>query len=161
MLYGCSFFRHTFVRPSLLGALDGLITSFVIVAGGVASGASRAHILRIGVASLVADGLSMGVSELISSRAQDELTLPQAGGLGLVCFVSFLALGGCPLVAFAVGPSVEVSSVLSILAFSTLLLAIGGLRACMTRENALRAVLETVLIGGIAGGCAYGIASIR
>ena len=87
-------FREVYLRPLLLGAIDGLITSFVIVAGGLASGASRRVVLLIGFSSLVADGLSMAVSEGISSRAQDDrVTIPQAVRLGATCFFGFVSFG--------------------------------------------------------------------
>lgn len=160
-MVGCSSLRERYLRPALLGAVDGLITSFVIVAGGLASETAKSKILLIGFSSLVADGLSMGVSESISSRAQDGLSLCQAGALGLVCLVSFIVVGCFPLVGFAAGTTTEASRAASIALFAVFLVAVGGARALITKEACLLATAETVVLGAIAGGVAYAIASIR
>lgn len=152
--------RERYVRPALLGAVDGLITSFVIVAGGLASDTDKRRILLIGFSSLIADGISMGVSESISSRAQDGLALVQAATLGAICFTSFIAVGCFPLVGFAIGQDEMTARALSIAFFALLLALVGGARAAITRENFIWATTETIILGAIAGGIAYGIASI-
>lgn len=157
----CRAFRTTYLRPALLGAIDGLITSFVIVAAGSAAGSSTSTIALLGFASLVADGLSMGVSESISSRAQDELPCAETVLRGATCFASFVAVGAAPLVGFvAIGGGWE-GQLLSAFAFLLLLGIVGVGRAWASREQWRRAVGETLLVGAAAGGVAYGIASIN
>lgn len=159
-VYGFDTVRTTYIRPALLGAVDGLITSFVIVAGGLASNTDKRRILLIGFSSLIADGLSMGVSESISSRAQDGLAFRRAALLGFVCFASFIVIGCVPLVGFAIASSVTLARSLSIVFFGVMLFVVGGLRAWVTREACAWAVAETVVLGAAAGSVAYGIASI-
>lgn len=60
--------RHAVVRPALLGAVDGIITSFAIVISSYVGDFSTAAVMIAGFSSLLADGLSMGVSEYLSSR---------------------------------------------------------------------------------------------
>ena len=59
------------IRPSILGGVDGIITSFAIVVSCHAAGFDTRTVLVIGVASLIADGASMGISEYLSSRASN------------------------------------------------------------------------------------------
>ncbi|CAM9332857.1 unnamed protein product [Scytosiphon promiscuus] len=60
-------------KAAVFGALDGVLTSFAVVAG--ASGACcllTLAVLIVGVSSIVADGLSMGLGEYLSSKAMNE-----------------------------------------------------------------------------------------
>ena len=160
-IFGCKTFRDQYLRPSLLGAIDGLITSFVIVAGGIASEAPRQTIILIGFSSLIADGLSMGVSEHLSSRAQDDLTYWQASILGMTCFLSFIFTGSFPLIGYTIGQSELISRILSSLAFLVMLASVAVCRAIITQERPFKAIVEIVGLGSLAGGIAYGVASIR
>jgi VIT1/CCC1 family predicted Fe2+/Mn2+ transporter len=154
-------FREVYLRPSVLGAIDGLITSFVIVASGFASNASMRVITLIGFSSLVADGISMGVSELLSSRAQNsDLTLRNASLQGLTCFAGFVSFGSMPLVGYTVGQTDLSRRLLSILLFLGFLTIVGVLRAWVARQSVVVTVAEIVCVGSLAGGVAYGIASI-
>ena len=49
------------VRPALLGGVDGVISSFAVLAGGDRT-TTLSVLVGIAVASLAADALSMGVS---------------------------------------------------------------------------------------------------
>ena len=57
-------------RPALLGGVDGVVTSFAVIAGSTALGSdmNTNWTLGIALASLLADGVSMGISEYISTR---------------------------------------------------------------------------------------------
>lgn len=63
---------RNYIRPFVLGGIDGVITSFAILAGGF--GTTRIILLRIVTASLFADGISMGISEFLSVRAENRKT---------------------------------------------------------------------------------------
>jgi vacuolar iron transporter family protein len=56
----------------VLGAIDGGITSFAIVAGAVGGGFSSLVIIVMGFASLLADGFSMAVSNYLGSKSDAE-----------------------------------------------------------------------------------------
>jgi len=58
------------LRASILGAVDGIITSFTIVASSDAGNESLQTVLVVGISSLISDGLSMGIGEYLSSRAE-------------------------------------------------------------------------------------------
>lgn len=55
------------------GGIDGIVTTFAIVAGSVGAGLSSAIILILGFANLVADGFSMGVGAYLSSKSEKDL----------------------------------------------------------------------------------------
>ncbi|HEU0022357.1 MAG TPA: VIT1/CCC1 transporter family protein [Dehalococcoidia bacterium] len=60
------------LRDFILGAVDGTVTTFAVVAG--ASGAELAAgiVIILGLANLVADGFSMGVSIFLGTRAENQ-----------------------------------------------------------------------------------------
>lgn len=51
------------------GAIDGTVTTFAVVAGALGAGLSASVVIIMGLANLVADGFSMGISNFLGSRA--------------------------------------------------------------------------------------------
>jgi VIT1/CCC1 family predicted Fe2+/Mn2+ transporter len=60
------------LRPSVFGAMDGLVTNIALVAGVGAAGASPEVVVLTGMAGLVAGALSMALGEYTSVRTQNE-----------------------------------------------------------------------------------------
>lgn len=158
------------LRASLLGAVDGVITSFAIVAGAHAGDLGEGSMLVVAVSSLLADGLSMGVSEYLSSSSEKERAESVRGGgsvregsiqqarpevLGVACFASFVSAGAVPILAFV---SFANGSLLSCAMFSLVeLMLLGAARTRFTGEALLVGLGQTSLLGGLAGGVAYGV----
>lgn len=61
------------IKSAVYGGLDGIITTFATVTSVAGSGLPHAVILIIGLAHLVADGLSMGLGDMLSSQAEADL----------------------------------------------------------------------------------------
>ena len=141
-------------RAAVLGGVDGIITSFAIVAGAHSGSLSTQVVLLIGLSSLVADGLSMGISEFLSTQASREANPIQQG---LVCFASFVVNGVVPIVTYVAVRGV----LLSVAMFSLVqLMLLGVLRSWYTSEHILVGLLQTSLLGGIAGTAAYGVGTL-
>jgi len=66
-----------YVKSLVYGGLDGIITTFAVVAASVGGSLSSDVILLMGFANLVADGLSMGFGDYLSSKAEMEYTLAE------------------------------------------------------------------------------------
>ena len=60
------------LRASVFGAMDGLVTNIALVAGVGAAGASPRYIVLTGVAGLVAGAFSMAMGEYASIKTQNE-----------------------------------------------------------------------------------------
>lgn len=60
------------VRDAILGAVDGSVTTFAVVAGVVGGGFSGTVVVVLGFAKLVADALSMAVSNYLGTRSEQE-----------------------------------------------------------------------------------------
>merc|ERR1712232_1407882 len=65
------------LKPMIFGGLDGILTSFVIVAGAAGGGLSSKVVLILGFSNIFADALSMGVGEFLSSKANNEWILSE------------------------------------------------------------------------------------
>jgi len=61
-----------YVQSIVFGGLDGIITTFAVVAAAAATGLTYGMILIIGFANLVGDAFGMGVGDFISSKAEDD-----------------------------------------------------------------------------------------
>ena len=138
-----------------------MITSFAIVTGASFLSASGRVVAVVGSSSLIADGVSMGVSEYLSTRSDQMLTRQSARCVsalhGLACFGSFVVCGVLPLAVFVVGDSALLGA--GSVAFLVLLL-LGCFRAAVTRETPLWCVLETSGLGSLATGVAFGVAAV-
>jgi VIT1/CCC1 family predicted Fe2+/Mn2+ transporter len=62
-----------FLRPTVFGAVDGLVTNASLIAGVGGGGVSAHAVILTGVAALVAGAFSMGTGEYISVTNQNEL----------------------------------------------------------------------------------------
>ena len=59
-----------FVKSVAFGGLDGIITTFAIVCTVAGAGKPPGYVLLFGVANLVADALSMGVGDFLSTKSE-------------------------------------------------------------------------------------------
>ena len=64
--------RHSYLRDFVYGGIDGAVTTFAIVSGVVGAQLPARVILILGVANLVADGLSMAASNYLATRSEHE-----------------------------------------------------------------------------------------
>ena len=61
-----------YVKSLIYGGVDGIITTFAIVAGVVGANLDFNVIIILGFANLLADGLSMGIGDYLSSKSERE-----------------------------------------------------------------------------------------
>lgn len=65
------------LKPIIFGGLDGILTSFAIVAGAAGGRLPPSVVLILGVSNIFADALSMGVGEFLSGKAENEWILSE------------------------------------------------------------------------------------
>jgi VIT1/CCC1 family predicted Fe2+/Mn2+ transporter len=155
--------RH-YIRDLVYGANDGIITTFAVVAGVTGGDLSRRAVLIVGVANLLADGLSMGVGNYLSIRAHESALAAEArpeeeshpARHGVATFLAFVLAGVMPLVPYGI-PAGESMRFLnsSLLTLLTLFL-VGASRATVTLDRWWSAGLEMLLLGIVVAGVAYG-----
>jgi len=62
-------FAQLYIRDLVYGANDGIVTTFAVVAGVTGGTLAPMTVLVLGVANLLADGLSMGVGNCLGIRS--------------------------------------------------------------------------------------------
>lgn len=60
-----------FVKSLIFGGLDGIITTFAIVAAVAGSDMDTDVVILMGIANLMADGISMGLGDYLSEVAEN------------------------------------------------------------------------------------------
>jgi VIT1/CCC1 family predicted Fe2+/Mn2+ transporter len=66
--------RHSYLGDFVLGAVDGAVTTFAVVAGSAGAGLSNGVVVVLGLANVLADGFSMAAGNFLKARA-DQLLL--------------------------------------------------------------------------------------
>lgn len=68
--------RHSgqgqYIKSAVYGGLDGIITTFAVVAGVAGAELSAGVVLILGFANLIADGLSMAIGDFLSTKSENE-----------------------------------------------------------------------------------------
>ena len=87
------------------GGMDGLITTFAIIAGATGAGLSADVIVIVGIASVFSDAFSMGASNFVSRRSacrigNDVCKPNEPFKTALSTFLSFLLIGFVPVFPF-------------------------------------------------------------
>jgi VIT1/CCC1 family predicted Fe2+/Mn2+ transporter len=65
--------RHNYLGDFVLGAVDGAVTTFAIVAGAAGAGLSNAVVLILGLANVLADGISMAAGNFLRARSDHQM----------------------------------------------------------------------------------------
>ncbi len=60
------------LRAAVYGANDGIVTTFAVVAGVAGAGLSADVIIILGIANMIADGLSMGIGDYLGSVSEEK-----------------------------------------------------------------------------------------
>jgi VIT1/CCC1 family predicted Fe2+/Mn2+ transporter len=124
-------------------------------------------VIVIGAANLAADGVSMGVGNLLSiradERAREAAALPQLEAYpwkhGLATTLAFVVAGTIPLLPYVV-PGIENRLVWSSVLTFAALFTLGASRAFVTVDRWWRSGLETLALGAVVAVTAYGAGTI-
>ena len=154
--------RH-YLRDFVYGGIDGVITTFAVVAG-VRGGELAAGVaVVIGMANLFADGLSMAVGNYLSIRSNEGARrasgLPEEESQPVrhagATFIAFAMAGAVPLVPFLFTMSDRDRFLASIVLTLGTLFAAGVMRAYVTGESYRASVLEMLGLGALVAAVAY------
>ena len=161
-------FTPKLLRAGVYGANDGIITTFAVVAGVAGAGMSPEVVIVLGIANMVADGISMGVGDYLGEASEQRLRRrlgkesddEKMWETGLVTFATFVLAGVFPLVPYLVTWLVgDVGEVFgwSRLCAGLALFGVGASRTWLTGGSVWRNGLEMLALGGCAGLVAYGL----
>jgi vacuolar iron transporter family protein len=173
--------RLNWLRASVLGANDGIVSTAGIVMGVAGATVESGPILIAGIAALVAGSISMAGGEYASVSAQrdsemaalvkerehltdaeklslstysDEHVSPMAAAIA--SFISFALGSVLPIVAIA-GPWIEYREVATVTSVIVALALTGFFGAKIGGAKPLRAVIRNVVVSVLTMGIAYAI----
>jgi VIT1/CCC1 family predicted Fe2+/Mn2+ transporter len=148
--------------PDLIyGANDGVVTTLAVISGVVGASLSSTVILVLGFANLLADGFSMGASNVLSRRSETSAeqlpSLRHSTRHGVATFLGFVIAGFVPLLAYLlpIGSGVRFQTAVGMALLT--LFSVGASRALFSNRGAFRAGVEMLVIGSAAAGLAYAI----
>lgn len=162
-----------YLKGAVLGASDGIVTTFAVVAGVVGAGFATEIIIVLGIANMVADGISMAVGDFLGERSisrmhkhrgeakQTQKTYAD-GKTSIITFGAFIVAGTLPLLPYIVmlfGISVPEAQqfLLSIIATLSAMFFVGSLRTYVIGGSWWRNGLEMLLVGSVAAVVAYSL----
>ena len=148
-----------FLPEFVYGGIDGLVTTFAVVAGSVWAGFSLRVLLVLGFANLIADGFAMSVGAYLSDSSRSGgASRSQSIRVGLATFVSFVLVGLLPLMPYLLLQKIFPESTIFVITCSTTLVAfwlIGYIKSSLEKWTLLRGICETLILGVIAALIAY------
>ena len=149
-----------YLKSIVYGGLDGIITTFAIVAGVAGASLSSSIVMILGFANLIADGFSMAVGDYLSTKAELEISKSKKSPIknGVVTFLSFIIFGLIPLLSYLADFAFEIKFnvfLISILLTIFALFLLGIAKYKITGKHWVISSIETVLIGGVAAAIAY------
>ncbi len=68
-----------YLADFILGANDGLVTTFAVVSGSVGANLPASVVVILGLANLLADGLSMGLGSYLGQKSERDYARRQRG----------------------------------------------------------------------------------
>ena len=157
-----AFARH-YIRDLVYGANDGIITTFAVVAGVTGGSLSHLAVLVVGAANLAADGVAMGVGNLLAIRAHESALIadgrPQEEAYpwkhGLATLLAFVGAGSLPLLPYVLPIQGDWRPLGSVALTMAALFGVGAARAAVTRDRWCRTGFEMLLLGGVVALAAY------
>ena len=160
--------ERKYLPEFVYGAIDGIITTFAIVAGSLGASLSSSIILILGFANLFADGFSMAISNYLSTKSQGELNIKHQHKhehpkdpkkTALATFIAFVIIGFIPLISFIMALFLNISNnskfVYSIILTAIAFIIVGSVKGKITEKSKLKSALETLIIGGFAALIAF------
>jgi VIT1/CCC1 family predicted Fe2+/Mn2+ transporter len=152
-----------YIRDLVYGANDGVITTFAVVAGVTGGTLSPVTVLVLGVANLLADGLSMGVGNYLGIRSDERVRevqqLPEQEAFpirhGAATFFAFVAAGAVPLLPYVFSGASTNRFAWSTAVSLAVLFSVGAARARVGSGTWWANGLEMLGLGVIVGAVAY------
>lgn len=142
------------------GGLDGIITTFAVVAGAIGGSLGTLPIIVLGFSNLLADGFSMAAGDYLSSTTEDLDDPRHALMNAVVTFLSFNLFGLVPLLAYLLLEGfTNLSSHATFITSSSLvslsLIALGWVKATITQQSRFKEIIRTLVVGLLAALVAY------
>ena len=151
------------------GANDGIVTTFAVVAGVAGAALSPGIVIVLGFANLFADGFSMGMSNYLSERSEEDYhdavgTAPVRHDgktpvrTAFATFAAFVVAGWMPLVPYVL--RLEPLFPLSVVVTGATFFLVGASRSLVTDRSWLANGSEMFVVGMAAAAVAYAVGNL-
>ena len=141
-----------YLSEFIYGSIDGIITTFSIVAGSAGGNLARNVIIVLGISNVLSDGYSMGVSRYLSAVAEQEQELithikpPWVSGV--ITFLSFVCIGLLPILPFLMFKARHIANRVSLLIALIMFFVIGLIKGLVVKTGMpFRNGLKSLFIG--------------
>ena len=156
--------KRKYLPEFVYGSIDGTVSTFAVVAGVTGASLSSLVVLILGFANLLADGFSMAVSNYFSVKSDSEMRGKRSRknpvNTGAATFLSFFVIGMIPLISFVLAVFVPFfrnnEFLYSAIFTGAALFGVGFVKGEVIRKRPFVSGAETLFIGGIAAGLAFG-----
>jgi VIT1/CCC1 family predicted Fe2+/Mn2+ transporter len=162
MLLGILYKMDAYLSEFIYGSIDGIITTFSIIAGSTGGGLGRNVIIILGLSNVLSDGYSMGVSRYLSAVAEQQqgLTTSKKPPLfsGLITFFSFVGVGMVPILPFMTRFARETANRVSLGMALLSFLSIGLIKGVViSSARPLQSGIQSLFVGLSAALISYGV----
>jgi VIT1/CCC1 family predicted Fe2+/Mn2+ transporter len=153
--------KASLLNNSILGANDGIVTTFAIITGSVGAHLPSYIVIVLGLSKLFADAASMasGVYLGLKSEVDYDVKLSKVHKdhslfrHGIITFFVFVAAGIIPLIPYLF--NVNYQFIISAVLVFMELFIIGGLRTRNTKRKWISGAVEMFVVGGVTAIIAY------
>ena len=149
---------ETYLPEIVYGGIDGLITTFAIVAESSGGSLSRNVILTLGFSNVLSDAYSMAIGRYESFDAENIKAEKSAERSALITLFSFILFGLLPLLPFLFYKGDEARRLSLILACIGFLF-IGSMKGKVLKQHVVINAGKTLLLGLSAAGLSYYVGS--
>ena len=134
------------LRSIIYGGIDGIITMFNIISGITGAKLNYKYIFIIGLAVLISDGMSMGISDYLSLNADIKLKQKNKQNNlideikpvknGIITFISFIIFGFIPIILYFVFNNTKKNKYIKLIISVTIsLFLLGSVQSKYTKES--------------------------
>jgi len=151
-----------YLSEFIYGGIDGIITTFSIVAGSSGGSLLQNVILILGISNVISDGFSMGVSRYASSHTeikQGLLTEKDPIISAFVTFAAFVLIGLFPILPFIFYKGKR-SKIISFIIAICIFFIIGYIKGSYIDENPIKNAFSILGLGLSAAAISFGLGKI-
>lgn len=162
---------HTYLKQVIFGGIDGIITTFAVVAGFSGAKITNPEILGIGTvllfgfANLFSDATSMGLGNFVAERSEQKLEknkkFKSPVFTSIATSSSFILFGLTPLIPYILNLELNYKQLFFVSCITSFigLALLGILRFILTKEKWYKSLFEVLGIGTISAMVAYFVGS--
>lgn len=159
------------LRSIIFGGIDGIITMFNIISGISGAKLNYKYIFIIGLAVLISDGMSMGISDYLSLKADIKLKQNyKKNNLineikpvknGIITFLSFIIFGFIPIFLYFIFNKSKSNKYIKLIICITIsLFLLGSIQSKYTNESWYLTGTKLSVFGIITATLSYNISRI-